>query len=219
MKNKNNDYIYIVLVKALTGLGKFARRFSKYEYTHIAVCINKNIADFITFSRKKHYTPFNSGFMHETLDCYAFGNNEKIKLKIFKLPVTIENKKIIEQYIKKVANDNEYIFNLYSMATMSLFHGFRIYKAHNCMSFVSKILKLSKSVNMTKKYYKYSIKDIDILLSDYKYKEEYFYKTKIQNKDYMDKVSFISNVGMFFRLNGKLLYRIFSKRGLIKNEE
>ena len=72
---------------------------------------------------------------------------------------------------------------------------------------------------MTKKYYKYSIKDIDILLSDYKYKEEYFYKTKIQNKDYMDKVSFISNVGMFFRLNGKLLYRIFSKRGLIKNEE
>lgn len=219
MKNKNNDYIYIVLVRALTGLGKFARRFSKYEYTHIAVCINKNIDDFITFSRKKHYTPFNSGFMHETLDCYAFGNNEKIKLKIFKLPVTIENKKIIEQYIKKVANDNEYIFNLYSMATMSLFHGFRIYKAHNCMSFVSKILKLSKSVNMTKKYYKYSIKDIDILLSDYKYKEEYFYKTKIQNKDYMDKVSFISNVGMFFRLNGKLLYRIFSKRGLIKNEE
>lgn len=219
MKNKNNDYIYIVLVKALTGLGKFARRFSKYEYTHIAVCMNKNIDDFITFSRKKHYTPFNSGFMHETLDCYAFGNNEKIKLKIFKLPVTIENKKIIEQYIKKVANDNEYIFNLYSMATMSLFHGFRIYKAHNCMSFVSKILKLSKSVNITKKYYKYSIKDIDILLSDYKYKEEYFYKTKIQNKDYMDKVSFISNVGMFFRLNGKLLYRIFSKRGLIKNEE
>ena len=219
MKNKNNDYICIVLVKVLTGLGKFARRFSKYEYTHIAVCINKNIDDFITFSRKKHYTPFNSGFMHETLDCYAFGNNEKIKLKIFKLPVTIENKKIIEQYIKKVANDNEYIFNLYSMATMSLFHGFRIYKAHNCMSFVSKILKLSKSVNMTKKYYKYSIKDIDILLSDYKYKEEYFYKTKIQNKDYMDKVSFISNVGMFFRLNGKLLYRIFSKRGLIKNEE
>lgn len=219
MKNNNKDYIYIVLVKALTGLGKFARKFSKYEYTHIAVCLNKNINDFITFSRKKHYTPFDSGFMHETLDCYAFGSNEKIKLKIFKVPVTIENKKIIEQYIKKIANDNEYIFNLYSMATMSLFHGFRIYKTHNCMSFVSKILELSKSVNMTKKYYKYNIKDIDILLTDYKYREEYFYKTKIQNRDYMDNVSFINNVGMFFRLNGKLLYRIFSKRGLIKNEE
>ncbi len=220
MKNHHNkDYIYIVLVKALTGLGKFARKFSKYEYTHIAVCLNENINDFITFSRKKHYTPFNSGFMHETLDCYAFGNNKKIKLKIFKVPVTLESKKIVEQYIKTVANDNEYIFNLYSMVTMSLFHGFRIYKAHNCMSFVSKILALSKAIPMNKKYYKYSIRDLDILLSGYKYKEEYFYKTKIQNKNYMDKTSFISNISMFLKLNMKLIYRIFSKRGLIKNEE
>ena len=217
MKNNNHkDYIYIVLIKALTGLGKFARKFSKYEYTHIAVCLNENIDDFITFSRKRHYTPFDSGFMHETLDCYAFGNNEKIKLKIFKVPVTVENKKIVEQYIKKVESDKEYIFNLYSMATMSLFHGFRIYKAHNCMSFVSKILEISKSIPMTKKYYKYSIKDLDLLLFNYKYKEEYFYKTKVQNKNYMDKTSFISNICMFFKLNGKLLYRIFSKRGLIK---
>lgn len=216
--NKKEEYIYIVLVKALTGLGRFARKFSKYEYTHIAVCLNDNIDDFITFSRKKHYTPFDSGFMHETLDCYAFGNNKKIKLKIFKVPVTKDNMKIIENYIENIANDNDYIFNLYSMATMPIFHGFRIYKTHNCMSFISKVLELSKSVPMTKKYYKYSIKDIDILLSNYKYKEEYFYKTKIQNKNYMDKVSFISNIVMFFKLNGKLLHRIFSKRGLIKSE-
>ena len=63
-KNNNQDYIYIVLVKAMTGLGKFARKFSKYEYTHIAVCLNDKLDDFITFSRKKHYTPFDSGFMH-----------------------------------------------------------------------------------------------------------------------------------------------------------
>lgn len=105
------------------------------------------------------------------------------------------------------------------MATMSLFHGFRIYKAYNCMSFASKVLELSKSVPVTKKYYKYNIKDLDILLSDYKYKEKYFYKTKIQNKNYMNKVSFISNVIIFLKLNEKLLHRIFSKRGLIKNEE
>lgn len=210
--NKDENYIYIVLVKALTGLGKFARKFSKYEYTHVALCLNENIDDFITFSRKKHYTPFDSGFMHETLDCYAFGNNNKVKLKIFKVPVTLNNKQVIEKYIENLANDNDYIFNLYSMVTMPIFHGFKIYKAHNCMSFVSKILELSKAVPMNKKYYKYNIKDIDILLSNYKYKEEYFYKTKTQNENYMDKVNFISNVGMFFKLNVKLLHRIFIKR-------
>ena len=211
-KNNNQDYIYIVLVKAMTGLGKFARKFSKYEYTHIAVCLNDKLDDFITFSRKKHYSPFDSGFMHETLDCYAFGNHEKIKLKIFKIPVTLDNKEKIIKYISKIENDKDYIFNLYSMATMPLFHGFKIYKTLNCMSFVSKIIKLSDSVSMGKRYYKYNIKELDILLSDYKYKEDYFYKTKIENKNYMDKVSFASNILMFFKLNGKLLYRIFSKR-------
>ena len=218
-KNNNQDYIYIVLVKAMTGLGKFVRKFSKYEYTHIAVCLNDKLDDFITFSRKKHYTPFDSGFMHETMDCYAFGNNEKIKLKIFKVPVTLDSKESIIKYISKIENDKDYIFNLYSMATMSLSHGFRIYKALNCMSFVSKIIELSNSVSMRKKYYKYNIKELDILLSNYKYKEDYFYKTKIENKNYLDKVSFVSNILMFFKLNGKLLHRIFSKRGLIKYEE
>jgi hypothetical protein len=217
--NNKEDYIYIVLVKALTGLGKFARKFSKYEYTHASICLNENIDDFITFSRKKHYAPFDSGFMHETLDCYAYDKYESIKLKVFKVPVSLKNKKKIERYIETVSKDTEYIFNLYSMATMSLFHGFRIYKAHNCMSFVSKILELSKSVPMTKKYYKYNIQELDMLLSNYKYQEKNFYKTKVQNTNYMDKVSFISNIVMFLKLNAKLLYRIFSKRGLIKNEE
>ncbi len=208
---KNKDYIYIVLVKALTTLGKFARTFSNYEYTHIAVCLDNKLDDFITFSRHKHYSPFDSGFMHETLDCYAFGKNNKVKLKIFKLPV--DNKKEIEDYINKIENDKEYMFNIYSMATMPLLHGFRIYKSLNCMSFVSKIIELSNTVSLSKKYYKYSIKELDTLLTNYLYKEEYFYKKKILTKNYMNHVSLITNIKSFLILNGKLLYRIIFKRG------
>lgn len=213
MKNKKDqEYIYIVLVKALTGLGKFARKFSNYEYTHIAICLNEQLDDFITFSRRQHYAPFNSGFMHETLDCYAFGNNKNIKLKIFKLPITIDNKNNILKYINKIEQDQEYIFNLYSMSTMSIFHGFRIYKSLNCMSFVSKIIELSNTIKLNKKYYKYNIQEIDKLLTNYKYKEEYFNKTKIINKHYMDKINIFKNIYMFIKLNIELIYRILFKR-------
>jgi len=216
---KNKEYIYIVLVKALTTLGKIARVFTNYEYTHIAVCLDDKLNDFITFSRKKHYSPFDAGFMHETLDCYAYGKNDNIKLKIFKLPVTKENKNKIIDYINKIEQDNDYIFNIYSMITMPILHGFRIYKSLNCMSFVSKIIELSKTINLSKKYYKYNIKEIDKLLTDYLYKEDYFYKTKIENINYMDKVNILFNINTFFKLNGKLLYRITCKKGLIKYEE
>lgn len=219
IKKKNDEYIYIVLVKALTGLGNCVRKISNYEYTHIAICFNENLNDFLTFSRKKHYAPFDSGFMHETIDCYAYGQNKSVKLKIFKVPLSLKNKKKIENYIETIANDKEYIFNFYSMITMPILSGFRIYKTHNCMSFVSKILELTETIHLTKKYYKYNIKELDLLLSAYKYKEEYFYKTKIENKKYMEKVNLISNISMFLNLNKKLLYRMIFKRGLVKNEK
>ena len=49
---EKNEYVYIVLIKALTGLGKFSRKLNHYEYTHIAVCFEDTLSDFVTFSRK-----------------------------------------------------------------------------------------------------------------------------------------------------------------------
>ena len=209
MMNKKEDNIYVVLIKALTGLGKFSRRLNKYEYTHIAVSLNEEMKDFITFSRKLHYAPFQAGFMHEKVEHYAFGNYKKVKVKIFKVPV--ENMRKIKSYAEKVEKDEEYIFNLYSMLTMPLLHGFRIYKAHNCMSFVGKIIELTDAVKMDKEYYKYNIEEMDRLLEPYFYKETELEKTT-DDKDYMRKVGFLSNMRQFAGLNGKLMYRMMFKR-------
>ena len=212
MKKINDEYIYVVLVKALTGLGKFARHFSKYDYTHIAICLDEKFDDFITFSRRKHFAPFDCGFMHETLDCYAFGKNKKVKLKIFKVPVSNTNKRQIEQFIENISDDQSYLFNFLSMVTMMIVHGFRIYKSYNCMSFVSKIIELSNSVKLEKPYYKYNIKEIDSLLGCYLYKEEFFTKEKTETENYMDNVSVFKNIYLFFKLNGNLIYRLIAKR-------
>ena len=109
-------------------------------------------------------------------------------------------------------NDKNYIFNLYSMVTMIIFHGFKIYKAHNCMSFVSKIIELSNTVNMEKKYYKYNIKELDLLLKEYKYEEKEFIRGNNINKEYMNKVGIFKNIKLFVSLNCKLLYRLVVKR-------
>lgn len=210
-KENQNNYIYVVLVKALTGLGKFARLTSKYDYTHIAVCLDEKFDKFYTFSRRKHYSPFDCGFMIETLDCYAFGKHKDIKLKIFKVPVSKENKEKIENYIENVSKDSKYIFNFFSMMTMPIFRGFKVYKAHNCMSFVGKIIELSDTVNISKPYYKYNIKEIDELLAEYLYKEDFFEKKKIEKKDYMNYVGLIKNTLYFIKLNGRLIYRIIEK--------
>ena len=40
---EKDEYIYIVLVKALTGLGRIARKITRYEYTHIAISLDENL--------------------------------------------------------------------------------------------------------------------------------------------------------------------------------
>ena len=117
---EKDEYIYIVLVKALTGLGRIARKITRYEYTHIAISLDENLEDFITFSRRKHYSPFDAGFMHEKREYYAFGKNKNVKVKVFKIKISQYNKEKIIEYIDKIENDKEYIFNFYSMIFMSL---------------------------------------------------------------------------------------------------
>ncbi len=203
-----NEHIYIVLIKALTGLGKFSRYVNKYEYTHIAVSLNEELREFATFSRRKHYSPFNAGFMYEKRAHYVFGNNEKVKIKVFRLPV---NKEEITEYIDRIEQDKEYVFNLYSMITMPFLHGIKIYKAHNCMSFVSRIIELSNSVQMNKKSHKYNIQELDDLLKDFFYKECYLEKED-EDKEYMCKGGAFTNISSFFKLNAALIYRILFRR-------
>lgn len=206
--NDSSKNIYVVLIKAHTGLGRFVRKITKYEYTHIAVCMDSYLDDFITFSRRKHYAPFDAGFMHEKLEHYAFDPYEKVKLKVFKIPVSDGNYKKIKHYISMIEQDKAYIFNLYSMITMPLFHGIRIYKALNCMSFVTKIISLTGRVNLPKRYDSMDIKDIDNMLTKYFEKEEYFYKNRVSSDGYMRKVSILTTIKQFFYLNEKLIKRL-----------
>lgn len=174
--------IYIVLIKAHTGLGKLAKTITKYDYTHIAVCFDNKLTEFITYSRRRHYLPLDAGFMYEYRDYYAFGKNNKVRVKVFRLPVNDDCYINVKEFIKKCKNDNMQMFNLFSMLTMPVIHGFRIYKSHNCMSFVARITELSGAVKMNKPYYRYSIKELDRLLNGYEYFEGNL--KRISSKDY-----------------------------------
>ncbi|MDE6594237.1 MAG: hypothetical protein K2K57_14390 [Oscillospiraceae bacterium] len=174
--------IYIALIKAHTGLGAVGRQITGFEYTHAAVCLDDTFTEFITFSRRRHYLPFDAGFMRETRSCYAFGKHKSFKAKIYRIPVNSEQLAEISRYIRTCENDG-YIFNLISMATMPLLHGTHIYKARNCMSFCAEIAELA-GVRLTKPFYKYSISGLDKALCKCTCFEGYIKK---HCEDYPDK--------------------------------
>ena len=216
--SETNDYIYIVLECSHTLVGKIAKKVEHYDYSHITTCFSDSLDSFASFSRRKLHAPFDAGFMRETLDCMAFGDYDTTQLKIFKVPLLPGRKEIIEKFIAAVERDDQYIFNVYSAFSMGLFHGFRIYKTYNCMSFVGRVLDLSGTVKLDRPYYRYDIRQMDELLTPYLYAEQEYECREIINQHYMDHVGFLPNVGMFLKLTGRLLFRLLTKRKQAKED-
>ncbi|MCR5601120.1 MAG: hypothetical protein K6G33_10330 [Ruminococcus sp.] len=212
--------IYIVLVRPYTGIGNIARCFTHYDYTHIAVSLDRSLSEFVSYSRRYHSFPFDSGFTREYRDYYAFGKHKDVKVKVFRLSVTDQSYSEILSFIRRCENDKAQLFNLFSMVTMPVLHGFRIYKANNCMSFTAKIIELSGLVKMDRPYYKYSIEDMDKLLEAHLFFEGRLKRRKsVRYGQYMRSFSVIKFAGDMVRLISGLTFRavFLRKKSAVKS--
>ena len=203
--------IYIVLIRAYTGLGNIGRFATGFEYTHAAVCLDKKLRDFISFSRRSHYLPFDAGFTHGKREYYAFGDHKNFKAKVFRIKVGDKEYRKLSEFFSYCENDSEIIFDIFSMATMGIFHGTKIYKAYNCMSFTAKALEIC-GIELKKPYYRYSLKDIDELLSGGDYFEGWIKRDEITDqKRYMTRYSATENIYYGLILMCKIIKRIWGK--------
>ena len=207
-------HIYIVLIESYTGLGKLLKKFTGYRYEHIAVSLDKSLTEFYSFSRKQHHHPFAAGFMKEYRDYYAFEEYQKFYSKIFSIPVTEEKYDEIRSFIDRLLEDDEQIFNLFAMLTTPIIHGFRLYKAHNCMDFTAKVIEMSE-VKLDKPYYKYDIPDIEKLLEGYQYPMKEGYVKRIDSDEYekyVEKSNFVTGVFEFLHAVKTLTVRLITKK-------
>ena len=205
------NHIYVVAIRENTGIAKLARAVLKFEYSHIAICLDESLSEFLTFSRRKYYSPLDSGYMVETRNCFGDMDAPQFKAKVFKVEVTQGELAAIKKLIGEIAQDDEYIFNVFSMITMPIFHGFELYKTHNCLSFVGRVLQEVKSIKMCKPFYKYAIKDFTALLDDYVHFEGMIEKDDNFAPGYMDKVGFITNLKLGSKTIGTLFVRLFKR--------
>ena len=212
--------IFIVLVRPYTGIGNIARRFTHYDYTHIAVSLDRSLSEFVSYSRRYHSFPFDAGFTREYRDYYAFGKYNDVKVKVFRLSVTDRSYSKILSFIRYCENDKAQLFNLFSMVTMPVLHGFRICKANNCMSFTAKIIELSGPVKMDRPYYKYSIEDMDKLLEGHLFFEGRLKRRKSDGyEEYMRPFSVLKFAGDMVKLISELTFRAVFLRKKVSSKE
>ena len=217
MNNENQKYVYIALIYIPSAVGTFTKLTTGYGYSHATFSFDENLESCHAFSRLQKDTTFIGGYINENKSHYIYDTNKNVKIDtiIYKIPVTQQENEDIKKYIEEISNDNEYLYNLYSMCTLVALRGFRTYKAMHCTEFIAQIMTRISSIKMSKKWYKYLPKDINRDLQQYTFYKgildtknvkradnDFFFK-EIDKREYRKKRRYIFK---------ELLYRLIFKK-------
>ena len=96
----------LYLIQSCTGtvLSNIIKGYTKNQYTHISISLDKELNDMYSFGRLNPYNPFWGGFVHEYVDKGTFARFYNTDSAIWELEVTEEQyNKVCEKikYFKK----------------------------------------------------------------------------------------------------------------------
>lgn len=134
--------IYIVLTHSGTALSKIIKGFTKDEFSHVSISLDKELNEMYSFGRLNPYNPFWGGFVHEYIDKGTFKRFYKTRSKIYSLKITEEQYESLKNNIKQIEQEKKnYKFNIIGLLAVG-FHK-KIQKEHYfyCAEFVKYVME------------------------------------------------------------------------------
>lgn len=141
----NERYIYVMLSQTPTGFGKTIRKVMGYTYNHTSIAFDKELVQLYSFGRKVHKVPVVAGLVREYPERFSLNVTSDVPVRIYRIPVTQEQYDIGLSRIQEILDDeDEYLYNLYSVLLYPVFRGFSTFKAYHCTEFVAHLLQRMK---------------------------------------------------------------------------
>ncbi len=166
----NQTNIYVLISRTQTNFARCIRALGKVQYNHSSVALDENFEKLYAFSRPQHRSIFLGRLVRETLDRYLLNKNFAIPVVVFKIPVSTEKYDEIRAYMNEIMGDNEYMYNLFSVMTYPITHGFSVYKTFNCTEFAAYILQ-KIGLELKKPLHQYKPDDFLTILAPYNFYE------------------------------------------------
>ena len=91
--------IYIVLTSTGTLLYKIIRFYTKDEFSHVSISLDRNLTQMYSFGRHYAYNPFYGGFVHEYIDKGTFKRFYNTKTRVYSLDIEDEQYEILKNTI------------------------------------------------------------------------------------------------------------------------
>lgn len=132
--------IYIVLTHTGTTLSKIIKNYTKDEFSHVSIALDKQLKEMYSFGRMHPYNPFWGGFVHEDIDRGTFKRFHQTKAKVYSLEITEEQYKKVEENIRKIQEEN-YGFNIIGLFAVGFHKKIKINHTFYCAEFVKEVME------------------------------------------------------------------------------
>lgn len=167
---KKSKKIYIVLTYTGTFISKIIRIFTRAEYCHVSLSLDRKLNKMYSFGRLNPYNPFIGGFVHEGINIGTFKRFKRTKAEIYSIEVTSKQYNIIKQRIKQFEkNKDEYKFNRLGLFLAGINYKYTRENRFYCSEFVKYLIEHAE-IDMKLPNVMKPIDFKTIIESDYLYK-------------------------------------------------
>lgn len=137
----NKNSIYILLSQTQTKFAKAIRKIGKQEYNHAAISLDESFSEVYSYARPQHNAVFLGGLVKESLARYTLLSDDSVPVAAFKIPVSDSEYIKIKETIKKMENNPDYMYNLFSVLSYPLTKGISVSNTFTCVEFVVYIMQ------------------------------------------------------------------------------
>lgn len=146
--NEETKKIYIILSYSGTFLSRLIKIYTRDEFCHVSIALDKDLDKMYSFGRRNPYNPFNAGFVHEGIHFGTFKRFKDTKVEIYSLKLTNEQYEVIKLRIQEIKCESElYSFNIVGLFATGLNIKYRKEYSFYCAEFV-KYLTDKANINL-----------------------------------------------------------------------
>lgn len=172
---KKSKKIYIVLTYTGTFISKIIKFFTRAEYCHVSLSLDKKLNKMYSFGRLNPYNPFIGGFVHEGINHGTFKRFKRTKAEIYEIRITNKQYDKIKKIIKTFDNNKkEFKFNKLGLILAGVNYKYTKENSFYCSEFVKYLIE-NANIDLELKNIMKPI-DFKKIIND-----DFLYKGKLKN--------------------------------------
>lgn len=136
--------IYIILTHTGTVLSKIIKKYTKDEFSHVSISLDRELNEMYSFGRLNPYNPFWGGFVHEYTNKGTFKRFYKTVTQIYSWKITEEQYESIKKNIEHFKrNKDKYKFNVIGLFAAGFHKKIGKEQSFYCAEFVKYVIEQS----------------------------------------------------------------------------